>query len=287
MIESGKEILKTRRDIIKAYKKSRGEKTLNLIDLKEDEEDEEDEEDKEDEEYEEDGEDEDKKLPAWVGVSRKRFNEIKNEIDKTVNNKLKTKVPGKIITITPIKELVNRINKLDSNKENIDKKSYDMYNIVKEYSIDLVNAINSKGLTLSRIKLNHLIGEIFNDKKQESQKLDIATGGEDIPESKKQAKKRPGQIDDEVKERTKKSQQEAVKRMRTSSNNNDKPEEEQSSSTGHGLKIITSSQLLTRLPILLAQKQAGNNSQKLNNEIRQIVYSLYNSKNYQKHSIII
>ena len=38
-------------------------------------------------------------------------------------------------------------------------------------------------------------------------------------------------------------------------------------------------QLLRRLPILLAQKQSGSDSQKLNNEIRQIVYKLYQSKN--------
>ena len=48
------------------------------------------------------------------------------------------------------------------------------------------------------------------------------------------------------------------------------------------LKIMTPNQLLRRLPILLAQKQAGNNSQKLNNEIRQIIYSLYSSKNMSK-----
>ena len=53
-------------------------------------------------------------------------------------------------------------------------------------------------------------------------------------------------------------------------------------STGEGLKIMTPNQLLTRLPILLAQKKAGNNSQKLNNEIRQIIYSLYQSKNMSK-----
>ena len=45
---------------------------------------------------------------------------------------------------------------------------------------------------------------------------------------------------------------------------------------------MTPSQLITRLPILLAQKQAGNNSQKLSNEIRQIVYSLYRSKKLSK-----
>ena len=51
---------------------------------------------------------------------------------------------------------------------------------------------------------------------------------------------------------------------------------------GTGLKIMTPNQLLTRLPILLAQKQTGNNSQKLNNEIRQIIYSLYRPKNLSK-----
>ena len=45
-----------------------------------------------------------------------------------------------------------------------------------------------------------------------------------------------------------------------------------------GLKILTNKQMLNRLPILLAQIQAGNNSNKLKNEIRQILYSLYRSK---------
>ena len=51
---------------------------------------------------------------------------------------------------------------------------------------------------------------------------------------------------------------------------------------GKGLKIMTPKQMITRLPILLAQKQAGNNSQKLNNEIREIIYSLYRSKNLSR-----
>ena len=37
--------------------------------------------------------------------------------------------------------------------------------------------------------------------------------------------------------------------------------------------------MLNRLPIALAQLQAGNNSNKLKNEIRQLLYSLYRSKN--------
>ena len=49
-------------------------------------------------------------------------------------------------------------------------------------------------------------------------------------------------------------------------------------SSGLGLKILTNKQMLNRLPILLAQIQAGNNSIKLKYEIRQILYSLYRSK---------
>ena len=41
------------------------------------------------------------------------------------------------------------------------------------------------------------------------------------------------------------------------------------------LKILTLQQILSRLPISLAQLEAGNNSQKLKNEIRQLLYSLY------------
>ena len=49
-------------------------------------------------------------------------------------------------------------------------------------------------------------------------------------------------------------------------------------SSGSGLKILTNKQMLNRLPILSAQIQAGNNSIKLKNEIRQILYSLSRSK---------
>ena len=49
---------------------------------------------------------------------------------------------------------------------------------------------------------------------------------------------------------------------------------------GQGLKILTpDDQMLSRLPITLAQLKAGNNSQKLINEIRQLFYFLYRSKN--------
>ena len=51
---------------------------------------------------------------------------------------------------------------------------------------------------------------------------------------------------------------------------------------GEGIKILTPNQMLSRLSISLAQLEAGNNSNKLKNEIRQLLYSLYSSKNMTK-----
>ena len=93
-----------------------------------------------------------------------------------------------------------------------------------------------------------IINEMFNT---EDEKLDIATGGDDD---------------------RRKSVIEAISKL------GDKEEIE----IGKRLKIMTPRQMITRLPILLAQKQAGNNSQKLNNQIRQIIHSLYRSKNLSK-----
>ena len=56
----------------------------------------------------------------------------------------------------------------------------------------------------------------------------------------------------------------------------------QNETKGNGLKILTPKQMLQRLPIALAQVKAGNNSENLLNEIRQIVYSLYQSKQITK-----
>ena len=49
-----------------------------------------------------------------------------------------------------------------------------------------------------------------------------------------------------------------------------------------GLKILTPDQMLSRLPISLAQLKAGNNSKRLKNKIRQLLHSLYRSKKLTK-----
>ena len=56
---------------------------------------------------------------------------------------------------------------------------------------------------------------------------------------------------------------------------------------GTGLKISTPKQMLQRLPIAPAQIKAGNSSKTLLNEVRQIVYSLHQSKKLLKKYITL
>ena len=58
--------------------------------------------------------------------------------------------------------------------------------------------------------------------------------------------------------------------------------EELKEQEGTELKILTLKQMLQRLPIDLAQVEADNNSESLLYEIRQIIYSLYQSKEITK-----
>ena len=54
------------------------------------------------------------------------------------------------------------------------------------------------------------------------------------------------------------------------------------SNIGVQLKILTPKEMLQRLPIALAHKKAGNTSEKLQNQIKQLIYSLYRAKEITK-----
>ena len=58
---------------------------------------------------------------------------------------------------------------------------------------------------------------------------------------------------------------------------------------GSRIKMLTLKQMLQRLPVAIAQVKAGNNLESLWDEIKQIVYSLYQSKHITKkvYDIII
>ena len=86
------------------------------------------------------------------------------------------------------------------------------------------------------------------------------------------------------KEKSNKEKQESDEKLDTT--NMPELESEESAAeritSGKGLKILAPNQMLRRLPITLAQLKARNNSEKLKNEIRQLLYSLYRSKKLTK-----
>ena len=138
MIENTKNILKTRRDIIEAFKKKKQ--------IEEDDEQTED-----DEQAENDEENEDKKLPLWLQVSKARFDEIK-KIVTDAKKKLQLKLlKNKVISMTKISKLINRIDKdLDLNKKTPDKETHDMYMSINDDLNFLNEAIVKTGLTNAR-----------------------------------------------------------------------------------------------------------------------------------------
>ena len=181
-------------------------------------------------------------------MPKSRFNEIKYVITRANESKLMTRLEKRNITLKNAEKLLEGIISGKINK----KKATDMYNDIAED----VNKLNKLKPTESRKKMLPIfeqLQEIFVRSKADASVDDEA--------------------DDEVDEQP---------------DTTDIPELESEESAGQrkqqgqGVKILTPKLLITRLTILLAQLKAGNNSQKLKNEIRQLLYSLYRSKKLSK-----
>ena len=98
-------------------------------------------------------------------------------------------------------------------------------------------------------------------------------------------KEKEPKIEKGITERTKLRKQKSDEQPDTtdmSDLESDKSAAQRRNQQGQGLKILTPNQVLSRLAISLAQLKAGNNSEKLKNEIRQLLYSLYRSKKRNK-----
>ena len=93
-------------------------------------------------------------------------------------------------------------------------------------------------------------------------------------------------LEEEIKKMSKKEREiekpdnivKVVKKILEINEQNQQNQQNHQNQKGEGLKILTRNQMLSRLPIALAQLKEGNNSDKLKNEIRQLLYSLYRSK---------
>ena len=237
-------------------------------------------------------------LPNYVKVSHDRFYKIKNNID---NNKgLATKIKdksGKMI-IVDTKYAANLMNLILKNKVKYDEAK----RIFNDNIIESISSINFEKPSNNRTKLLRVfldLREVFTGKvyrikiddkydiiKLKNNAADKKSKLETENESLELDKEKKPKFEESIAERTKLRKQKSDKQPDTT----DMPELESEESAeqtrnqqGKGLKILTPNQMLSRLPISLAQLKAGNNSQKLKNEIRQILYSLYRSKKLTKN----
>ena len=86
-------------------------------------------------------------------MSREKFDEIKKLVTNAKKNKLQTKLlERKVISMTKISDLINRIDELNPNKEKVDEKNYEIYKSINEDLNDLINTILSTKMTIPRKK---------------------------------------------------------------------------------------------------------------------------------------
>ena len=202
-------------------------------------------------------------------------NEYKKIIEDYKNNKIKRKdIEKQIIKIKyaiykknkkafkNIPDIKNRINK-NKKLAKMLKKFFDKRKIIDITWIDDPELFN---------QINNDVTNIYRKDKNSTELLSIQDVLDDINneniENKDDAREKFKNLKNDVKSDELKD---IVKELEREIFGNEEL-------SGSGLKILTNKQMLNRLPILLAQIQAGSNSSKLKNEARQIVYSLYRSK---------
>ena len=202
-------------------------------------------------------------LLKWIKVSKQSFDVIKKKVQNAKNNNLQARSKGsKVININESDKLLYEIENSQITYEEalkrIENIRSDINKFLSEQSINLnqVNVLN----------ILFMVNEIFTGESESvgvSEKGDFEFFKEKSDKEKQKSNEQPDTTDMPELE----SEESAAERR---------------NQPGQGLKILTPDQMLSRLPITLAQLKAGNNSEKLKNEIRQLLYSLYRSKKLTK-----
>ena len=207
------------------------------------------------------------------GVKVNNFDEMKEEIIDHIK-KLKKQSINVRVNGDQINDLINKISDIknkDKDKKNtyidseIDKslKYYRDKNINISYDKNK-NKFSTEEITKSLDRLHNKLINFSEFNEEYNKFMDNIVKFEYY-----KSKKEPGSVSPNQKNmiRYAKSLKDIVDLYNIKSGSD-------TSKKGKELKILNNKQMLNRLPILLAQIQAGNNSNKLKNEIRQILYSL-------------
>ena len=201
------------------------------------------------------------------------YNELydiyKNKYNKKINSldaKNKKKLNYKKLRLSD-----NYQYSSEEEQEGQEKTKTDMNEIIKyitKEEIDLNEEIFKKYFNFQRPSDMLMFLNKTNDKEKNIELVNVINSGlKDLKEEIKKMSKTEIEIEDSE------SIVEIVEQILNFNKQNQQ---------GQALKILTPNQMFSRLQITLAQLQAGNNSNKLKNEIRQLLYSLYRSKNMTK-----
>ena len=217
---------------------------------------------------------------------------------------------AKLLQVGFLKNLMNGFEvykKFKKSKKKLDYKAEDLYLIllanqnrtVKNIFLNTPTDKHNKKLYLQARILFDLRGKkfkkLFNEGiiKNDSDQSNIVRQKyeESIAEKTKSKPELKPKFKEFIVERTKLRRQRSAEQRNKQSYTTNMPnlESEESAAEqgkrnqqGKGLRILSPKQILSRLPISLAQLKAGNNSKKLKNEIRQLLHSLYRSKKLTK-----
>ena len=207
------------------------------------------------------------------GVKVNNFDEMKKEI---IDHVKKLKEQGADVKVGE-DQIINLINKIFDKKyerktyieSEIDKflEKYGDKNIVISYD-ENKNKFNTEEITKSLKKLRNKLINLSEFKEEYNKFIDNVVKFEYY-----KSEKEPGSVSPNQKKmiRYARDFKDIIDLYNLKSDSD-------TSKKGEGLKILNNKQMLNRLPILLAQIKAENNSIKLKNEVRQILYSLYRSK---------
>ena len=202
-------------------------------------------------------------LPKWVKISKKRFDRIKNTVQNAKNNSLQAK-PNRSGLIN-----FNESNKLLQDIEHSKITYEEALKRIRNIRSDIAKIINQVSLNLNQVEVINtlfMVDEIFTGEIKT-----VKANNEGALEVFKEKSDREKQESDEQPDTTNMLELES-----------EESAEQNKKQRGVGLKILTPDQMLSRLSITLVQLKAGNNSEKLKNEIRQLLYSLYRSKKLTK-----
>ena len=207
------------------------------------------------------------------GVKVNNFDEMIKEIIDHVK-KLKDQGADVKVDEDQINDLINKIfNKKYDRKTYIDSEidkfleKYGDKNISVSYD-ENKNKFNTEEITKSLKKLHNKLINLIEFKEEYNKFVDNVVKFEYC-----KSEKEPGSVS-----QNQKKMRRYARDLKDIADLYNLKSDSDTSKKGEGLKILYNKQMLNRLPILLAQIEAGNNSIKLKNEARQILYSLYRSK---------